>query len=281
MCQARGAAVLLHVEAEQGVAVIEQAVAVRVPVDGRVRHAVAVVRGRGIVQQGRARQGDRGVDRVVPAREVDCLKVGQRRDLIGGGATVERTGLVFRIADGGAVRVCQDVVVGEDVHPPQRVPHARADGAGGDRRMPHREPRRGGSLALGGIAEGHEPAGDPLGDGDAVERHGQAGYPRAFQQDLHAGPPVRQDRDRRPHHTGDVEDRVRVAPQHRDGGAEVRSGAARAGWRRRKRTGGGAVGACVPQNGAGTDQNDDGSPCQRADDNHGDSRVKPDNGRAG
>src|SRR5439155_772050 len=44
----RGAAVLLHVEAEQAVDVVERAVAVRVAKDRGVRYAVAVVRRCGV-----------------------------------------------------------------------------------------------------------------------------------------------------------------------------------------------------------------------------------------
>ena len=46
----RRATEFLDVEAEQPVAVIEKAVAVGVPVDRRVRHAIALVAGHGIVE---------------------------------------------------------------------------------------------------------------------------------------------------------------------------------------------------------------------------------------
>ncbi len=224
MRELRGAAVLLHIEAEQRVAVVEQAVAVRVAEDRRVRHAVAVVGRRRVVQHGGRREGDRGIDGVgAVGGERDNLKVAEGRDLIGGRSPIERARLVLGITDARAIRVREDVVVREDVHVPQRISHARADRAGGDRRMPDREAHRGRALALRGIAEGHEHARHTLGYGNPVEHERQTGNARPVQEEDHARPSVRLNRDRRPDDTRDLEQRIGVTALRCNGQAEIRN----------------------------------------------------------
>ena len=80
--QLRGAPVLLHVEAEQRRFVVEHPVAVRVTVDRAVRHPVAVVGRGGVIEAVAVGKGDRRVEGVIPAGEVDRLEREQRADAI-------------------------------------------------------------------------------------------------------------------------------------------------------------------------------------------------------
>ncbi len=254
MRQFRRAAVLLHVETEQPVTVVEQAVAVGIAVNRRVRHAVAVICGRGVVEHGGVREGDRGVDGIAAVgRKRNHLKVAQRRDLIGGRTAVERTRLVLGVADTRAIRVRQHVIVGQDVHVPERITHARANRAGGDRRVPGREAHGGGPLALRRIAERHQAAADPHGDRHAIERLRQPGETRALCQDQDAGAAVRHGRDRGADDAGHIEQRRRVTPHRGDRAEHADDGAGGVGGRNcgtggRTRPG---VGACVPHRGSG------------------------------
>ncbi len=106
---------------------------------------------------------------------------------------------------------------------PQRVAHARADRTRGDRWMPDREAHRGGALAVGGIAEGHEHARHALGDGNTVKHERQTGDTGSFQQEDHPRPSVRLNRDRRPDDTRDLEQRIGVTALRCNGQAEIRN----------------------------------------------------------
>ncbi len=89
---------------------------------------------------------------------------------------------------------------------PERVTHARANGARSDRRMPHRKPRRGGPHALCGIAERHDAAGDQDRDRHAVERVREPRDSSPFSEDEYAGASVRQLGDCRPYDPGSLEE---------------------------------------------------------------------------
>ena len=136
MGQLRGAPVLLHVEAEQRRFVVEHPVAVRVTVDRAVRHPVAVVGRGGVVEAVAVGKGDRRVEGVVAAREVDRLEREQRADAVRRvGAAVEGPRLQRRVPDGGVVAVGQHVVVAQHVDVARRVHDARPDRARGNRGM--------------------------------------------------------------------------------------------------------------------------------------------------
>ena len=168
------------------------------------------------------------------------------------------------------------MIVREDVHPSQRVTHARADRTGGDRRMSHRETHGRGALALRGIAEGHEPAGDPLRHGDPLEHAGEAAYAGALQEEQQARMSVGIHGHRRSDDPGDRKQRIGVMPLCRDRRAEIRNETHdwERGTRGRIRS---AVGARVPDGGRGSNQDDDGAANQRADGrcSHSDSRLNP------
>ena len=148
--------------------------------------------------------------------------------------------------------------------------------------MPDREAHRGRALALRGIAEGHEHARHALGDGNAVEHERQTGDARPVQEEEHAGPSVRLNRDRSPDDTRDLEQRIGVTALHRNSQAEIRNEASDwyrgTGWRIRP-----AIGARVPDRGRDGNQDDDSAANKAADagDSHSDSRLEPKGGARG
>ena len=169
------------------------------------------------------------------------------------------------------------MVIREDIHTPERIPHAGADGAGRDQRMSDRKARLCRPYAPRGIAERHDPAGDSDLDRHAVEGVRQPREPSPFRQDEYAGTAVRQRCDRGSHHSGGIEELSCVAPQCRERAAEIGDVAAmQNGWHDGG-TGGRiwrALGASVPNRRSGNHQEDDGGASEPADrgGDHSDSR---------
>src|SRR5207244_1937208 len=141
---------------------------------------------RGVAQAVPIGERDRGVEGVVPTREVDRLEGEQRPDAVGGIRTaVEGAWLQLGVADRGVVAVGEHVVVAEDVDVARGVDDTCADRSGSDRRVADGEAQRRGTRAQRGSAEGDEHPRDLGRDGHPVEQGWQATDTGLRYQDLY------------------------------------------------------------------------------------------------
>ena len=222
MRQLCGAAVLLHVEAQQRSHVVEHVIAIRVAKDGGAGRPVPVVCGRRVAEVARGGAGDSGVDGIVAAREVDRIECGQRADLIGWSrAAVVRSRLERGVPDTGIVRVREHVVIAEDVDGARAVHDARPDRAGSDRRMAHREAQRRRTLSRRGIAERHQHARHLRDYGNALERAREPAHIGTRQQDLEARLAVRQQAHGGADHAGQAQEGRAVPLVHGEHGVNL------------------------------------------------------------
>src|SRR5437660_10621560 len=187
-----------------------------------VRYAVAVVRRCGVREvAGYGDAGDRGVDRVPAAREIDGLERRKRRDLVGRGrAAVVGPRLELWVADAGVVAVGEYVVVAQDVDV-YAVRNARADRASGDRRMSDGKAHGRGALSRRRVAERDEHSRHLCGHGNAVQHRRQPDDAVPRQQNLEPHLAVRQQAHGGTDDARDAQQRLAAPLMHGDYGLNV------------------------------------------------------------